>query len=296
MGWGCRLELAWGRWRRWYLKRFRPAYVVRMARLRIRDATGAPHEILDPRDLKYCRNICDCRWRPEDDPFQWRERLPFASWGLAELIASASVLAFLAVLAMLSPWPWIATIPAVALAWVAYFFRDPPRTVPAGDGLFVSPADGKVSDVAHLPHDDFLEGPAVRIGIFLSIFNVHVNRMPTEARVIGMDYRRGEFLNALKPESAIRNESMWIGCEEEIAPHRRFVVRQIVGAIARRIVCDLCPGESVLRGHKFGMIKFGSRTELIVPDVDGLTISVKAGDRVRAGVDVLCRFREGKEQ
>ncbi len=80
-----RIELAWGRWRRWWLKQFRPGYVRRMAALRRGDPAGAPHEILDPRDLKYCRNRCACDWDPADDPFRWRDRLPFARWGLAEL-------------------------------------------------------------------------------------------------------------------------------------------------------------------------------------------------------------------
>src|SRR5947207_1592574 len=77
------MELAWGRWRRWYLKRFRPGYVRRMAELRRGDTEGAPHEILDPRDLKFCRNVCTCEWSPADDPFRWRERMGFARWGLA---------------------------------------------------------------------------------------------------------------------------------------------------------------------------------------------------------------------
>ncbi len=108
-------------------------------------------------------------------------------------------------------------------------------------------------------------GPAVRIGIFLSIFNVHLNRSPLAARVIALRYSPGEFLNALRPESALRNENMWIALEEDAPPYRRLVVRQISGAIARRIVCDLRPGEVIARGHVFGMIKLGSRTELILP-------------------------------
>ena len=126
-------------------------------------------------------------------------------------------------------------------------------------------------EITRLAHDEFIGGPAVRIGIFLSIFNVHLNRAPAESRVIALRYSPGEFLNALNPESAIRNENTWIGLEEESPPHRRMVVRQISGAIARRIVCDLRPGEVLARGQKFGMIKLGSRTELIIPDSDDLT-------------------------
>ena len=95
--------------------------------------------------------------------------------------------------------------------------------------------------------------------------------------MIALRYQPGEFLNALRPESALRNENMWIGLEEESPPHRRLAVRQISGAIARRIVCDLRPGEVLERGQKFGMIKLGSRTELILPDVPGLSIERQRG-------------------
>jgi phosphatidylserine decarboxylase len=125
------------------------------------------------------------------------------------------------------------------------------------------------------------------IGIFLSIFNVHLNRAPAAARVIALRYAPGEFLNALRPESALRNENMWIGLEEEAPPHRRLVVRQISGAIARRIVCELRPGEVIPRGHKFGMIKLGSRTELILPAETGLEVKVAVGQKVRAGTTIL---------
>jgi phosphatidylserine decarboxylase len=173
---------------------------------------------------------------------------------------------------------------------VLYFFRDPPRRVPGEPGMLVSPADGKVVEIAKLDHDDFIGGPAVRIGIFLSVFNVHINRAPAKSRVIRMVYHPGLFLNALNPESAIRNEYLWIGLEEEAAPHRRLVVRQIAGLIARRIVCNLRSGEVVTRGQKFGMIKLGSRTELILPDEVGLQVVAQIGDKVQGGSTVLARW------
>jgi phosphatidylserine decarboxylase len=285
----CRVELAWGRWRRWRLKRFRPGYVRRMAELRRGDCQGAPHEILDPRDLKYAGNQCRCRWDPADDPFGWRERLPLARWGLAELQLMGWPL--LGLTAWLAYWWWyLAPVPAVLLCWLVYFFRDPPRRVPQGPGLLLSPADGKIAEVTRVDHDEHLGGPAVRIGIFLSIFDVHLNRAPAASRVIALQYRPGEFLNALRPQSALRNENMWIALEEESPPHRRLVVRQISGAIARRIVCDLRPGEVIARGQKFGMIKLGSRTELILPATDGLKVEVQPGRRVRAGRTVLARY------
>jgi len=187
----------------------------------------------------------------------------------------------------------LAVIPAVGLALVVFFFRNPPRRVPQEAAVLVSPADGTIAEITRLDHDAFVGGPAWRIGIFLSIFNVHLNRSPAAARVIALRYSPGEFLNALRPDSALRNENMWIGLEEEAPPHRRLAVRQISGAIARRIVCDLRPGEVIARGHAFGMIKLGSRTELILPDADGANVLVQVGQRVRAGSTILARFEGG---
>jgi phosphatidylserine decarboxylase len=285
------IELAWGRWRRWYLKRFRARYVARMASLRRGDATGALHEILDPRDLKYCSNLCTAHWAPEDDPFQWRESLPFARWGLAELQLMGWPLLGLAILIGWSgpPWCYAAIVPLVLLGLVVYFFRDPQRTIPADADAIVSPADGVVAEVTELNHYDFLDGPAIRIGIFLSIFNVHINRAPLDGRVVAMHYKPGEFLNALNPESAIRNEFMWIGLEDAKRPGMRMAIRQISGLLARRIVCALKPGQTVQRGEKFGMIKLGSRTELILPR-DAVHVEAAVGQVVKAGSTVLARY------
>jgi phosphatidylserine decarboxylase len=292
-----RIELAWGRWRRWYLKRFRPGYVRRMAGLRRGSPDGAPHEILDPRDLKYCRNLVACDWDEADDPFRWRGRLPFARWGLAELLLIGGPLLGLTVgLGVLGyavgPWSYAAAaLAAVPLCLVVWFFRDPPRRIPEGPGLMLSPADGKVVEITRLDHDEHVGGPALRIGIFLSIFNVHLNRAPCACRVIAMRYRPGEFLNAQNPESSIRNENLWIGLEDQTPPHRRLAVRAISGMVARRIVCGLRPGEVLAPGQVFGMIKLGSRTELVLPETDGLEVEAELGDHVKAGTSVLARYR-----
>jgi phosphatidylserine decarboxylase len=283
------VELAWGRLRRSYLRTFRRGYVRRMAELRRGSVSGAPHEIIDPRDLKYCRNRCQCDWDERDDPFRWRERLPFARWGLAELQLTGYLLLAIAALGGWFHWS-LAIAPAVVLLFVLFFFRDPPRRVPTEPGLLVSPADGTIVEVTKLAHDDFVGGPAVRIGIFLSVFNVHVNRIPDDSRVIWLRYVPGAFLNALNPQSAIKNESLWIGLEEERPPHRRRIVRQIAGLFARRIVCDLRSGEHVARGRKFGMIKLGSRTELTIGDEDALRILACLGQKVKGGSTVLARY------
>ncbi len=285
------IELAWGKLRRWYLSRFRPRYVARMRQLRQGSTEGAPHPVLDPRDLKFCRNQCTCDWREEDDPFTWRERIPLARWGLAEVLLMGGPLLAATVLLAASPWPVTVLLPAILLAFVLYFFRDPHRQIPAQPGQLVSPADGKVAEVTPVDHDPFLGGPAVRIGIFLSVFNVHINRSPVRSQVVRLKYHPGAFLNALDPESAIRNENMWIGLQSVEKPECRYVVRQIAGLIARRIVCNLRPGEVVERGHKFGMIKFGSRTELIVPRDDGCEVCVQVGDRVQGGATILARWK-----
>jgi phosphatidylserine decarboxylase len=290
-GGGCcyRLEMAWGRWRRGWLKRFRPRYLQWMADRRRGSDAGAPHAILDPRDLKFCRNRCACDWAAADNPFHWRERIPFACWGRAELLILGLPLLAAAILTAIFFW-YLAWIPVVFLGFIIHFFRDPPRTISDEPGIILSPADGTVTDVTLLPHDEYLGGPAVRIGMFLSIFNVHINRAPVESRVIELRYHPGKFLNAMLPESSVDNENMWIALEEERPPHRQLIVRQISGKIARRIVCALRPGEAVPRGHKFGMIKFGSRTELILPASKDLQITTSIGQKVRAGNSILARW------
>lgn len=282
------LELAWGRWRRWYLRKFRPGYVRRMESLRRGDARACPIEVLDPRDLKYFRNQCTYDWAVADDPFRWRGSLRLARWGLGELVIMGVPLAVLvAVLAALR-WP-LALLPAVVLVWVVSFFRDPPRRTPSNPGLVVAPADGRIAEVTPLDYDEFVGGRAIRIGIFLSIFNVHINRFPLAAQVIRLRYWPGKFLNALNPASAWQNENMWIGLEETEPPYRRLIVRQIAGLFARRIVCDLRPGERLAAGAKFGMIKLGSRTELIVP-AEGFSPAVSVGQHVAAGATVIGRY------
>lgn len=216
--------------------------------------------------------------------------LPFAPWGLWELnLLGWPLAAIVAGLFWLGGiWLWLAAGPAVLLFLIFYFFRDPPRRIPTEPGAIVAPADGKIVDITPLERYDFLGGPAVRVGIFLSIFNVHVNRAPYAGKVVETHYKPGEFLNAMRAESAERNESMWIGFETLDSPTRRFAVRQISGMFARRIVCKLRPGQPVARGEKFGMIKLGSRTELILPA--GTDVLVRVGDKVHAGCDVVAHW------
>jgi phosphatidylserine decarboxylase len=306
-----RIELTWGYFRRWYLKTFRRGYVAKMSALRRGDRNVCPFEVVDPRDVKFFRNLGGYYWESQDDPFTWRDRLGFARTGLAELwlitsgfLAASAILNWVVILLFANSGSQPGIFPAVAM-WVAHlvawtpavlglliiwFFRNPRRNIPQAPGLIISPADGKVVHIEVLEHDDFLGGPAVVIGIFLSIFNVHINRIPVAARVIGIRYRKGKFLNALRPESARENEQLAVRIEESCAPHRRIIVRQITGAIARRIVCWVKPGDELAAGEQFGMIKLGSRTELVVPREPGLCIDVRLGDMVQAGASVLARY------
>lgn len=189
-----------------------------------------------------------------------------------------------------SSWWWIGAVPLL-LVWgfVLSFFRDPPRTIPDAPGLMVSPADGKVTEVAQI--DDGWPGidePVLKISIFLSVFNVHVNRAPCDGRVLATQYERGEFLDVRHPECGMRNERNSITIDPA-ADYGPIIVRQIAGLIARRIVCHVDVGSQLKRGERFGMIKFGSRTDLIVPASSGLEAAVRVGDVVKGGATILMR-------
>jgi phosphatidylserine decarboxylase len=185
---------------------------------------------------------------------------------------------------------YLAPITGALFVLVVSFFRNPWRRISQEPGLLVSPADGKVVEVAQLENEEFLGVPAVRIAIFLTLFNVHVNRMPCRARAIWLRYAPGKFLHADHPHASTENESMTIGLEQDESPYRRMICRQVSGMVARRIVCDLRPGEVLERGEKFGMIKFGSRTELIVP-AEGFEVKVQVGQWIKAGRDVVGRYQ-----
>lgn len=274
------IELAWGRLRRWLLRRFRPGYVRRMAATRQGSRGTLPWDPVDPRDMKYYRNQPSYWWSESDDPFRWRDRLPFVRVGLAELVLlTGACLALAAAAAYL--WAPLAIPFLVVAGLILWFFRDPHRQIPEEVGVVVSPADGKLVEIE--PVDDPELGPCVRFGIFLSIFNVHANRAALPGTVVSVRYRPGKFLNALRPESARENENLDVTLEDQEQPGRYFRIRQITGQFARRIVCWVRPGDRLGRGQMYGMIKLGSRTELLIPDAAGLRIEANIGDRVRAG-------------
>jgi phosphatidylserine decarboxylase len=293
------LELAWGRLRRALLRRFRPGYVRRMLERRQGHCPDCPHDIIDPRDLKFVRNVCGYHFGPENDPYARRGLLPIARAGATELLCFSLLFAALAVLFVLLGAfvhaAWYAPLVVIGLAWVFVisFFRDPERAIPSDSAALVSPADGTVTHVEEVDEADFPGGRALRVSIFLSVFNVHINRNPRPGRVARLQYFPGAFLDARAGDCAVRNEQFWIDYEDGPtgAPIR---VKQIAGAIARRIVCWLRPGEAVEKGARLGMIKFGSRTDLLVPVGVVGDVTVKVGDAVRGGSTVLLRLAADK--
>ncbi|MBR2374343.1 MAG: phosphatidylserine decarboxylase family protein [Lentisphaeria bacterium] len=207
--------------------------------------------------------LCGCAW------WIYRQNWHVTAW----IVAAAGIIFFLA---------------------IAFFFRNPVRKLPADPLALISPADGVVKDIEIV--EDFnlapFTGKAQRIGIFLSVFNVHINRAPGNMTVESVNYREGEYLDARHNEATKRNEAMTIAGTMTMGERKiPLAVRQISGAIARRIVCPVKPGRELVRGEIYGMIKFGSRTELYLP-VDGVEIKVKVGDKVNGGTSILAAVTE----
>ncbi len=170
--------------------------------------------------------------------------------------------------------------------FILTFFRDFPREITAKEDEFVSPADGTIVEIKEIEKKEYYDGKSIRVSIFMSIFNAHVNRSPFDGVVKKVVYKKGEFMNAMKSQSSDFNESNTIFLETEKG---NITIRQIAGKIARRIVCPATEGTVLKKGEKFGMIKFGSRVELYLPpDVE---IYVKERDRVYAGSTIIGRFK-----
>lgn len=175
-------------------------------------------------------------------------------------------------------WVW-AIVPLLLAFFFLWFFRDPERLVPAGAGLIVSPGDGLVTETARI---DTTAGPRQRISIFLSVFDVHVNRAPISGVLSRVEYQKGLYLNAMNPASAERNEQNVVTVRGN---GFEVTFKQIAGLLARRIVFNLKEGDVVERGQRVGLIKFGSRVDVIVPAE--AAVRVKVGERVKGGSSVL---------
>ena len=227
-------------------------------------------------------------------------KISLTKFGLPQVVVFPAVILMLMVAAV-APGAAILPIPAVfaieagllvLLVFVLAFFRDPNRDVPEGAGLILSPADGRITDIETVD-EPCLGGPAIRIGIFLNIFNVHINRMPCAARVEQISYKKGRYKNAMTAESGRVNESNDVTITRLDEPEDRLLLRQVSGAIARRIVCCAKEGQEFTGGQQFGMIKFGSRTELYIPAGEKLKCLAKIGDKVKAGVTILASYQNG---
>lgn len=210
-------------------------------------------------------------------PFSgWKEGFPF----YAPVLAAAVLLGFFPVIG------WFAPVVALLGVCMALFFRDFPRTISAADHEVVSPADGTVVAIEDLDESPHYDGPTRRVSIFLSVFNAHLNRAPYPGTVTAVKYAPGAFKDARLPETSQVNESNAVWMD---TPRGPMTIRQISGAVARRIVCPVGVGTTLAKGEKFGMIRFGSRTELYLPA--GTEVTVTLNQSVYAGTTIMARFQ-----
>ena len=210
-----------------------------------------------------------------------REGIPFMA--VATLLAAA---AFATALARRS-WPlWLlAFLLTLVALWVAYFFRDPERKVDPDDRVVISPADGKVMMISEVEEPSYVGGRAIRVSIFLNIFNVHVNRYPVGGRIEYLKYTPGKFLNAAGARASLENEQMSVGIN---TGRHRILVRQIAGLLARRLVTYSKEGEAVEQGARMGLMKFSSRMDVFLPP--GSAIKVREGQATTAGVTPIAEL------
>jgi phosphatidylserine decarboxylase len=197
-----------------------------------------------------------------------------------------AILLILAIGSALISW-WLALFFVALILYTIAFFRDPNRPDPTDQRAVVAAADGTIVDIQEIDEEEFLKARSKRIGIFLSIFDVHTNRAPVDGRIAFQQHRKGFFFDARRPECSEKNEAMTWAFQN---PRATIVVRQLTGAIARRIVGWAKVGDELKRGQRFGMIRFGSRTEVYLPlDAE---ILVKVGDHVKGGASVIARLPE----
>ena len=199
------------------------------------------------------------------------------------------IFAILALLLIVSFWfsPWWSLVFLILFVYTLTFFRDPDRVVPEDSKSVVAAADGRITDIVEVEETDVLKTKMLRVGIFLSIFDVHTNRAPISGRVIYRQHRQGLCLDARRADCSEKNEAMiWAFANDRVT----VVVRQLTGAIARRIVAWSNVGDELRKGERFGMIRFGSRTEVYLPLT--ATVTVKVGDHVSGGSTIIAQLTE----
>lgn len=283
----ARLALGLRRLRRAVRRRLVPGRVA-AARAELRgECPGCPHDVVEVADLRWVRNVCGFRAPAGREPLLFADRFGFVRLALPE--RRVALLASIALALVAWIWmPW--SLPAAAAPWLftLWFFRDPERHAPVGEGLVLAAADGVLDDIRRESACPFFPGPALRLGVFLSLFDVHVNRAPVDGVAWRFDYRPGVRRATYRIGATDDNEQLltWLRTDDGLP----VVVRQLAGPAARRICCVLRAGERVAAGQRFGLIKFGSRTEVFVPDVPGLQLLARAGQRVVAGETILARL------
>jgi len=211
--------------------------------------------------------------------------LSFAREGYVFIAIAAAVAASVFALALnRRSWAlWLLAVVLIVIAlWVAWFFRDPERTGERGPAVVVSPADGKLILITEVDEPNFVKGRALRLSIFMNVFNVHVNRYPVDGVVRYVHYNKGKFINAAAEKSSLENEQSSVGIES--GPHR-ILMRQIAGLIARRIVTYSKPGDVAEQGERMGIIRFGSRVDVFIPTDSKVRATL--GEAMTAGVTVL---------
>ncbi|MGH8003616.1 MAG: phosphatidylserine decarboxylase family protein [Limisphaerales bacterium] len=204
-------------------------------------------------------------------------------WPFVLPFAALALLSFAAAFKSGRPWLWFLSFLLLFLTlFFAYFFRDPERNTPTGNGLILSPADGKIVAIEATTEPLFLKAQSQKISIFLSPLDVHINRIPASGKVEYLSYLPGKFLAAYQDKASTDNEQTAIGIS---TPNGKILFKQIAGVLARRIVCRLKPEQEVQAGEKFGMIRFGSRVDIFLPE--GLELKVQKGDKVVGGETIL---------
>ena len=222
------------------------------------------------------------KYTRSDPPSQ--TAFPVASAGYPFILSAAFATAVLALLGVTS----LTLIGLVITFAICGFFRDPERVIPDQQGAVVSPADGKVVAASVVDNSPFYDGPTMKISIFMSVFNVHVNRVPYAGRVKEINYHPGKFIAANFDKASLENEHNAVLIETENGKH--LCVVQVAGLIARRIICRIKPGENVIRGQRFGLICFGSRLDVYLPA--NVKVNVVVGDKIQAGVTILARLED----
>jgi phosphatidylserine decarboxylase len=218
------------------------------------------------------------------EDFTWADKpgvtaFPIAEPGYPFIFAAAFTTGVFALLG-LKPLAILALLTTFA---ICFFFRDPDRVIPTGQGVVVSPADGKVIKALRMESNPFMEGPCIQVSIFMTVFNVHVNRVSHEGTIENIRYQPGTFVNANLDKAQTHNEHNAVFIRTENQQH--ICIVQIAGLIARRIICKVGKGDQVKRGQRFGLICFGSRLDVYLPA--GTELKVAVGDKVRAGTSIL---------